>query len=180
MKLFGYVHTNIIANDVNKLTDFYKNVLRCKSIHETRDLSGAWVDSLTVLNGAHIVGEHLLLPGYGEDHPILEIFSYDEMKERIPTEINRPSIAHIAFEVDDVEATLSEIINAGGSALGELVTAEYPNNIEGLFVYTRDPEGNIIELQSWRHKKALDTKKTVTLVNIKFAYSHYGTQVHFT
>ncbi len=150
--MFRYVHTNIIANDVNKLIDFYKNVLHCKSISETRDISGAWVDGLTCLNGAHIVGEHLLLPGYGEDHPTLEIFSYDEMKERIPTEIDRPGIAHIAFEVDDVEATLSEIIKAGGSALGEIVISEYPNNMEGLFVYARDPEGNIVELQSWRHK----------------------------
>lgn len=66
-------------------------------------------------------------------------------------EINRPGFAHIAFEVDDVEITLAEIINAGGSRVGELVTADYPNNIEAVFVYARDPEGNIIELQSWRN-----------------------------
>lgn len=148
--MFRYVHTNIIAKDTRKLIDFYKTVLHCKSINETRNLSGTWLDRLTCLNKAHIVGEHLLLPGYGEDHPTLEIFSYDELKEYLPAEINRQGIAHIAFEVDDVETTLSEIINAGGSSVGELVTAEYPNNIEALFVYCRDPEGNILELQSWR------------------------------
>lgn len=148
--MFRYVHTNIIAKNASKLIDFYKTVLHCKSINETRDLRGSWLDRLTCLNKAHITGEHLLLPGYGEDHPTLEIFSYDELKKCIPAEINRPGIAHLAFEVDDVETTLSEIIHAGGSTVGELVTAEYPNHIEAVFVYARDPEGNILELQSWR------------------------------
>jgi len=52
--------------------------------------------------------------------------------------------------VDDVEATLAEVITAGGSNVGELVTAAYPNGKEAVFVYARDPEGNILELQSWR------------------------------
>lgn len=148
--MFRYVHTNIIARDASRLIHFYKTVLHCKSINETRDLRGAWLDGLTGLNGAHITGEHLLLPGYGEDHPTLEIFSYDMLKGAITPEINRPGIAHIAFEVDDVEATLAEIIDAGGSSVGELVTAAYPNGQEAVFVYAQDPEGNILELQSWR------------------------------
>ena len=151
--MFRYVHTNIIAKDASKLIDFYKTVFHCKSIGETRDLRGAWLDRLTGLNKAHIVGEHLLLPGYGEDHPTLEIFSYDALCKTIPAEINRPGIAHIAFEVDNVEATLKEIISAGGSSVGELVTAPYPNGLEAVFVYAQDPEGNIIELQSWRKVK---------------------------
>ena len=36
--------------------------------------------------------------------------------------------------------------------VGELVTAEYPNETEAVFVYARDLEGNILELQSWRKK----------------------------
>jgi predicted enzyme related to lactoylglutathione lyase len=148
--MFRYVHTNIIAKDADNLINFYKKVLHCKSINETRNLKGEWLDKLTGLNQAHIIGEHLLLPGYGEDHPTLEIFSYDALKETVFAEINRPGIAHIAFEVDDVEATLAEIISAGGSSYGELVTAKYPNNMEAVFIYAKDPEGNIIELQSWR------------------------------
>ncbi|MEA4974045.1 hypothetical protein SDC9_84371 [bioreactor metagenome] len=151
--MFRYVHTNIIANDANRLINFYKTVFHCQNINETRDLRGKWLDRLTGLSEAHITGEHLLLPGYGEEHPTLEIFSYDTLKETISTEINRPGIAHIAFEVDDVEVTLKEIINAGGSSVGELVTADYPNGMEAVFVYAKDPEGNIIELQSWRKAK---------------------------
>ena len=150
--MFRYVHTNIIAKDAENLIAFYKKVLHCQSIGEKRDLQGDWLDGLTNLSKAHIRGEHLLLPGYEKDHPTLEIFSYDEIKETVIAEINRPGIAHIAFEVEDVELTLSEIISAGGSMVGELVTTEYPNDTEAVFVYARDPEGNILELQSWRKK----------------------------
>lgn len=148
--MFRYVHTNIIAKDLKKLINFYKTVLHCKSISETRDLRGEWLDAMTGLKEAHITGEHLLLPGYGDSHPTLEIFSYDSMKNAIPAEINRPGIAHLAFEVDDVAKTLDEIISAGGSTLGELVTTKYSNDREAVFVYAKDPEGNIIELQSWK------------------------------
>lgn len=156
--MFRYVHTNIIARDADKLVAFYKDVLHCKSINEKRDLSGEWLDRLTALQKAHITGEHLLLPGYGEDHPTLEIFSYDTIKETAIAEINRPGFGHIAFEVDDVVTTLAEIVSAGGSSVGEVVTADYPDGVEAVFVYARDPEGNIIELQSWRQKKDTTSK----------------------
>lgn len=151
--MFRYVHTDIIARDAGRLIDFYKTVLHCRRIGETRDLRGAWLDKMTGLSEAHITGEHLLLPGYGEDHPTLEIFSYDTLRENAAAEINRPGLAHIAFEVDDVEETLAEILRAGGSSVGELVTAPYPNGVEAVFVYAKDPEGNIIELQSWKKTK---------------------------
>lgn len=149
--MFRYVHTNIVARDVNRLIDFYKTVLHCKSIGETRDLRGEWLDRLTGLKDARITGEHLL-PGYDDSHPTIEIFSYNQLKEGTLPGINRPGFAHLAFEVDDVEAALIEIKKAGGSTVGEVVTAAYPNNQEAVFVYARDPEGNILELQSWRSR----------------------------
>ena len=72
--MFRYVHTNIIAKDAARLIAFYKQTLHCKSIGQTRDLRGPWLDRLTGLPKAHITGEHLLLPGYDDSHPTLEIF----------------------------------------------------------------------------------------------------------
>ena len=147
--MFRYVHTNIIAKDSAKLIGFYKSALQCKSIGEKRDLRGEWLDRLTGVSGAHIVGEHLCLPGYDEDRPTLEIFSYDQMQTSNPPQINRCGIAHLAFEVDDVEAVLASILAAGGGQIGELVRAEYEDGRNAAFVYAMDIEGNIIELQSW-------------------------------
>ena len=147
--MFRYVHTNIIAKDSNKLIQFYKEVMNCKSIGETRNLKGNWLDKMTGIKDAHIVGEHLCLPGYDMDHPTLEIFSYDEIIIDENHQVNKCGIAHLAFEVDDVEATLEKILKAGGGKIGEVVNAEYEDGKKAMFVYATDIEGNILELQSW-------------------------------
>ena len=49
-----------------------------------------------------------------------------------------------------MEQSLAIILAAGGGQVGQIVSAAYPNNMKAVFVYARDPEGNIIELQSWR------------------------------
>lgn len=147
--MLRYVHTNIIAKDSQRLIAFYKKVFNCKSIGETRDLQGDWLDKLTGVPDSHIVGEHLCLPGYGEDHPTLEIFSYDEMIPFGGSQINRCGLAHLAFEVDDVEETLELLLKEGGTQIGEVVKADYEDGRKAVFVYAADCEGNIVELQSW-------------------------------
>ena len=147
--MFRYAHTNIIANDSAKLIDFYKTVFKCKSIGEARDLRGSWVDELTGIPNAHITGEHLLLPGYGADHPTLEIYEYDQVAIGEPHRINQCGFAHVAFEVDDVDETLKDVLAAGGGQIGKVVRTEYPDGRKAVFVYATDIEGNIIEIQSW-------------------------------
>ena len=144
-----YVHTNIIAKDAEKLIDFYKKVFGCRSIGEKRDLKGEWLDKVTGLKNAHIIGEHLVLPGYDEDHPTLEIFSYDQMEGDLTHKINQYGIAHLAFEVNSVSDALDKLLQNGGATVGEVVSADYPNRRKATFVYAADIEGNIIELQSW-------------------------------
>jgi predicted enzyme related to lactoylglutathione lyase len=58
-------------------------------------------------------------------------------------------LGHLAFHVDDVEATLAAVLATGGSTLGEVVHREYPELGTLAAVYARDPEGNILELQNW-------------------------------
>ncbi len=147
--MLRYVHTNIIAKDSKKLIQFYKEVFCCNSISETRDLRGEWLDKMTGVKNAHITGEHLCLPGYDEKHPTLEIFSYDEMIEKAKPVINQCGLAHLAFEVDDVEETLNKLKAFGGGQIGELVKTTYSDGRKAVFVYATDIEGNIIELQSW-------------------------------
>ena len=55
----------------------------------------------------------------------------------------------MAFEVDDVALVLQKILEEGGGQVGELIKTKYPNNVTATFVYAKDIEGNIIELQSW-------------------------------
>lgn len=147
-----YAHTNIIAQDWQKVSQFYQHVFGCKPVPPGRNLAGEWLDKLTQVENAHIVGEHLALPGYEESRPTLEIFSYNVMDTQNPKVINGVGLAHLAFEVDDVRDMLRRVIEAGGGQVGELVRVEYPNHVIATFVYAKDVEGNIIELQSWGRK----------------------------
>ncbi len=144
-----YVHTNLIAKDWKQLSLFYQRVFGCKPVLPRRDLSGKWLENLTGIKNAHVKGEHLTLPGYGEALPTLEIFSYNSMNSVNPKAVNGIGFGHIAFEVENVTEMLEKIKSAGGGQVGELVRTEYPNSITATFVYARDIEGNIIELQSW-------------------------------
>lgn len=145
-----YVHTNLIARDWQRVSAFYQNVLGCRPVPPKRDLSGQWVDQLTGVPGAHIVGEHLALPGYADNLPTLEIFSYEETMDG-DKPIYRTGFAHLAFEVEDVHSVLQHVLQEGGGQLGEVVCAQYPGNVSATFVYATDPEGNILELQNWKH-----------------------------
>lgn len=143
-----YVHTNIIARDWQTLSAFYQAVFACVPVPPERNLSGQWLDDMTGIDGAHITGEHLRLPGHGENGPTLEIFSYDAMTPHSHN-INMIGLAHLAFEVDDVERTVEKVIHHGGKVFGKVVQRRYEGIGDATFVYVEDIEGNIIELQKW-------------------------------
>ncbi|HUT45836.1 MAG TPA: VOC family protein [Sedimentisphaerales bacterium] len=144
-----YKHTNIVAADWRKLAEFYRRVFGCEPVPPERAAAGEWVERCTGVPGAEVRGVHLRLPGYGEDGPTLEIFQYNLSEQRPATAINHPGLAHLAFEVDDVEAARDAIIIAGGKCVGELVTVEIRGAGTITLIYMTDPEGNIIELQKW-------------------------------
>jgi catechol 2,3-dioxygenase-like lactoylglutathione lyase family enzyme len=114
-----------------------------------RDYRGDALDAGTGLRGAHMRGVHLRLPGYGEDGPTLEIYSYDVLEPRPAAAVNRPGYAHIAFAVDDVPSARQLILESGGGPIGQVVTLTTSVGTRVTWCYVTDPEGNIIELQSW-------------------------------
>lgn len=144
-----YVHTNIIAQDWQRLAQFYQEVFGCVPVPPERNLSGPDMDALTGLSGAHLRGMHLRLPGYGDSGPTLEIFSYAIVEERPTTAINRPGFAHIAFAVDDVDQAREVVLAAGGGEIGQVVSLKVAGAGTVKLAYLTDPEGNILEVQSW-------------------------------
>ncbi|MEJ2701732.1 MAG: VOC family protein [Sedimentisphaerales bacterium] len=144
-----YRHTNIVAKDWRKVAEFYERVFGSEPVPPERAAVGEWVEKCTGVPGAEVRGIHLRLPGYGDDGPTLEIFQYNIAEERPETAINRPGLAHLAFEVEDVEATRNEVLAAGGGCVGELITTGIRGAGTITLIYMTDPEGNIIELQKW-------------------------------
>jgi catechol 2,3-dioxygenase-like lactoylglutathione lyase family enzyme len=144
-----YVHTNIVARDWRAQAKFYQDFFGAVPIPPERNISGKEVDALTGIDGAHVRGVHLKLPGFDANGPTLEIFQYEDLDDNGPAAINQPGFAHIAFSVDSVTDGRDEMLAHGATALGELVSLKTSDNAEVTLIYMRDPEGNIVELQRW-------------------------------
>jgi predicted enzyme related to lactoylglutathione lyase len=144
-----YVHTNLIAEDWQGLAKFYTEVFGCVLIPPERDYRGKELDSGTGLKDAHLTGAHLRLPGWGDQGPSIEIYSYDRHEPHPGTSVNRPGFGHIAFEVEDVGKARQVVEAHGGGGVGEIVTLATKIGTRVTWCYMTDPEGNIIELQSW-------------------------------
>jgi predicted enzyme related to lactoylglutathione lyase len=145
-----YVHTNLIARDWRRLAAFYEALFGCIPAPPERDYSGAALEAGTGVPGATLQGVHLRLPGYDDDSgPTLEIYSYAPEESGFVPKVNRPGFGHIAFEVDSVVDAQRDVLAAGGSAVGEIVTLTTAVGAHVTWCYVTDPEGNIIELQSW-------------------------------
>ena len=145
-----FAHTNIVSLDWKRLTDFYIKTFNCKIVPPIRKQSGDWLEKGTGLPKAKLEGAHLLLPGHGENGPTLEIYQYSEIEGQEPILPNKRGFGHIAFEVDNFEHVLQNVVLNGGRIFGEPVTRTIEGVGELIFVYARDPEGNLIELQKWK------------------------------
>jgi len=145
-----YVHTNLIARDWRTLARFYEVVFGCELVPPQRKFAGPDLEVGTGVPNAAIEGVHLRLPGHGPSGPTIEIFSYSQYLDHLPPVANRLGFAHIAFAVPSVPAARDEVLAAGGAALGDIVTLTTAIGAEVTWCYVRDPEGNIVELQTWR------------------------------
>lgn len=147
-----FAHTNLIARDWRALADFYESVFGCHRLAPERDFSGPTLDAGTGVVGARLRGVHLRLPGHGDDGPTLEIFHYSEQKEGPAPAVNRPGFGHIAFQVFDVASAREQVLRHGGQSVGEVVTLTTASGDDVTWCYVTDPEGNIVELQSWTRR----------------------------
>ena len=143
-----YVHTNLIARDWRSLARFYQDVFGCVPVPPERDYSGAELEAGSGVRGARLVGAHLRLPGHGADGPTLELFHYSALADEVERAVNRPGFGHIAFAVASVRDAHEQVLAHGGSRLGQIVTLTTAAGSSVTWCYVRDPEGNIIELQS--------------------------------
>jgi predicted enzyme related to lactoylglutathione lyase len=144
-----YIHTNLTVENLEAISSFYQKVFGCIPLRKPDDLSGQWVEDITGVKNAAIRYVHLVLPGYGEYGPELELIQYQNKLAHPEKISNCSGYGHLAFSVENVQETLNKIISEGGSSIGKVVTTQVPNRGLLTEVYATDPEGNIIELQHY-------------------------------
>jgi len=126
-----YKHTNIVAQDWQRLAEFYERIFGCIPVPPERTNVGEWIERCTGVPGAEVRGVHLRLPGYGDDGPTLEIFQYNRAEKRPETAIDRPGYAHLAFEVAPLEILQdAKGLEKEGRFLTGLMTSKQPAPLE--------------------------------------------------
>ena len=71
---------------------------------------------------------------------------------------NRAGLSHIAFEVDDVDQRFKTALKHGAQPLGPVSKVTVVGVCDLKFVYLRDPERNIVEIQSrkeWKRQESI-------------------------
>jgi len=144
-----FVHTNLVARDWRALAEFYLETFGCAPVPPERNYAGVDLEAGTGIPGARLQGTHLRLPGSLDNGPTLEIFTYSKVVDGPRAAVNRPGFGHIAFAVESVPDARTAVLKAGGGVIGEVVTLTTSTGSRVTWCYVTDPEGNIIELQSW-------------------------------
>lgn len=138
-------HISITARDAKHLAQFYIGALGLRERRAPKRLVGSAISRGNGLPGSDICSIWLDFPCGSK--PFLEIMEYSETEPSRTAPINTPGFAHIALEVADPLQAIDRVLQYGGRQQGEVVnlgTSERPC----LCAYVRDPEGNVLELES--------------------------------
>jgi glyoxylase I family protein len=148
-----FAHTNLGAVDLERTVDFYVEAFGCvrgvERVYDSEEASDA-LRRGTGVAGLRLAGVHLKLPGGGD--ATLEVLAYRPPAPRDERPPHAPGFGHVAFEVDDLDAMRARVVELGGSIVGEVVTVPYPAGDTLSWCYVRDPEGNVVELQSFARR----------------------------
>ena len=129
-----------VPDDLDTVTEFFLG-LGFERVADA-SLEGAWLDKVVGLAG---VRSELVTVQAPDGSGQLELTKYHQPTDdegAVPAPANRLGLRHIAYVVEDLEATIGELRDKKVDLVGEVVN--YQNTYR--LCYVRGPEGLIIEL----------------------------------
>ncbi len=136
-------HIGLTVGDLERSIQFYCTVFDCV-VRERAVIQGAEVESLTGVAGAVIHTADLNLPRGG----MLELLQYLGPDRTVLAQRRFDAgHSHIAFRVDDVEATRLRALSAGAADCSPAVTLNEPGSSwdRARVCYALDPDGRTLE-----------------------------------
>ena len=146
-------HVNLVVTDLERMTAFYRDVLGL-SVTKRVTISGDWVSATVGLSDVHADVVYLEFSA----GPRIELIRYNRPAIDRPRDVdkpNAPGIRHLAFKIDDIEAVIARLRNAGVKTFSDVQTVPdtqvtYAGGIRKRLVYFQDPEGNLLELCEYK------------------------------
>ena len=138
----AFDHTSFTVADIDATVAFWRDVVGFR-VDDLSRREQPWLGTVVGLPGATCRVAHLR--GHGAHLELIE-YDGDWRGESVFGPANRPGAAHLAFLVDDIEATVRRMTAGGGSKLGEVTPCGSGPVADCLAVYMKDPGGIIVEL----------------------------------
>lgn len=145
-------HINLVVRDLDGAVAFYTEVLGLEVTMRAL-LEGEWIETIAGLEGVVADCVYLQPPGGG---PRIELlcFQFPEGAEPAGHTPNVPGFRHVAFRVDDIEATYHALREKG--VLFQSPPVAVPEEVvrhgsgRKRLCYFHDPEGNLLEIAEFR------------------------------
>lgn len=137
----GFNHTSFTVADLDTAVRFWTEGLGFEAA-SVSERSGDWQERMTGAPGAKLRIAHL----YGHGHHMELIQYLDSAGATVELHPNMACVAHVCFEVDDIDETARALAEHGATPQGEIVSVT-SGPVSGLRAcYLRDPCGVVIEL----------------------------------
>ena len=141
VKVLGTNHTSFTVSNLNRSIAFFIEVLGFRvTSHEPRD--PAMIQAMTGIEGADIDVAYLQMPGHA-----LELIEYKGPADRgrVECRVCDVGAAHIAFDVEDVQAVIDLAAQHGAQLMGNVLDVTGGPNKGARAAYIRDPDGVTME-----------------------------------
>ena len=144
MQIKRFRHIAIVAKDIDTMIHFYTNVLGFKLLRRFNNQSEELRKGIGVADAEAIMA-HLSVPNTDVEIELFQFKNSVQISDSLPA--NATGYRHFSIVVKDLQETYNKLKQKKVFFLSEPITVKMPKEVAGLkFVYFRDPEGNIIEL----------------------------------
>ena len=154
----GIHHVAISTPNLNRLVDFYKNVLGFEIVYETSWEKREIIDQIVGLKNS--AARSVMLRAHNTH---IELFEYSA-PEPVPGDPNRPvcdhGYTHLCFDVNDIDAEYERLLEGGIRFHTPPPKSDQLGSGKIRATYGRDPDGNVIELQ-----EVLDQNSQIKFIN---------------
>ena len=134
-------HIGICVSDWKRSLRFYQDVLGFRYVHEL-EVKGEPSNTLLQLKDVDLRAIYLEREGVRIE--LLHYASPGHTGDATPRELNRLGLTHLSLRVDDLDALLAELMQAGVNVLSH-TQIEIPE-AKARAVFITDPDGTLIEL----------------------------------
>jgi catechol 2,3-dioxygenase-like lactoylglutathione lyase family enzyme len=141
-------HFSFTVADIEQSIAFYRDILGLELVHR-QEQSNAYTRKFVGYPDAHLKVAQFRIRGRSENRSghLLELVQYVAPKgQKVDTRTPNPGTAHLAFEVDDLQAEYQRLVQHGVRFRSEPVAIEAGINKGGFTVYFLDPDEITLEM----------------------------------